>query len=81
MSVVIYFTILSRNTKAELVAQNQTVPEDFKIDITDPELFNACDVPLPEKCESELATDSAPSLIATPLVALLFAIVAKLLAF
>ena len=54
-----------------------TVPDDFEVDITDPDLFAACDVELPKMCESQVA--SAPGLLATPLVALLFAILTKLI--
>ena len=57
-----------------------TLPDDFQVDLTDPELFRACSVSLPDQCRSQLTTDSAPGMVATPLVALLFAIVAKLFA-
>ena len=54
-----------------------TLPDDFELDITDPDLFAVCDVELPKMCESQVA--SAPGLLATPLVALLFAILTKLI--
>ena len=57
-----------------------TLPDDFQVDPTDPELFRACSVSLPAQCRSQLTTDSAPGVVATPLVALLFAVVAKLFA-
>ena len=55
-------------------------PDNLEIDVTDPKLFTACSVSLPEMCRSQLTTDSAPGMVVTPLVALLFAIVAKLFA-
>ena len=52
-------------------------PDDFEVDVTDPALFDACSVSLPEKCKSQLTiTASAPSLAVTPLVALLSPIIA-----
>ena len=54
------------------------VPEDFEVDVTDQDLFSACNVSLPEMCESRIA-DSATNLVVTiPLVALLFATIAQL---
>ena len=56
-----------------------TLPDDFELDITDPDLFAVCDVELPKMCESQVEVASAPGLLATPLVALLFAILTKLI--
>ena len=57
------------------------VPDDLEIDVTDPALFDVCGVSFPDMCKSQLTmTDSAPSLVATPLIAILLAIVAKLFA-
>ena len=56
---------------------NVTLPDDFELDITDPDLFAVCGVELPKMCESQVA--SAPGLLATPLVALMFAILTKLI--
>ena len=55
------------------------MPDDFEVDVTDPALFADCDVSLTRMCTSQL-TASARSLAVTPLVALLFAIIAKLFA-
>ena len=68
-----------RASVVNLTANSIAVPDDFEVDITDPMLFDACDVSLPDMCESTI--DSAPGLIATPLMALLLAFVAKLVAF
>ena len=69
------------------------VPDDLEIDVTDPALLNICGVSFPDMCKSQLTTtdsvpsptpspttDSVPSLVATPLIAILLAIVAKLFA-
>ena len=68
-----------RASVVNLTANGIPVPNDFEVDITDPLLFAACDVSLPDMCKSTI--DSAPGLIATPLMALLLAFVAKLVAF
>ena len=68
-----------RDSISNLEAANLTIPDDFEVDITDPLLFAACGVSLPDMCKSTI--DSAPGLIATPLMALLLAFVAKLVAF
>ena len=73
---------LSRSSREELARINVAVSDDFKVVVTDPALFEACDQELPkEMCQSQLPiTGSAPSQLATPLLALLFATIAKLFA-
>jgi hypothetical protein len=57
------------------------VPDDLEIDVTDPALFEVCGVSFPDMCKSQLTTtDSAQGLVATPLIAILLTIVAKLFA-
>ena len=59
----------------QMIPPGTDVPSGFEIDVTDPMLYNACGVPLPEMCESQsdrVTSAAAPSLALPPLVALLF---------
>ena len=60
-----------------------TIPEDFEVDVTDQDLLAACSTSLPGRCKTRLATETkcgTSLVVATPLVALLFATIAKLFA-
>ena len=59
-----------------MIPPGTDVPSGFEIGVTDPNLYNACGVRLPEMCESQSDTvtsaAAAPGLALPPVVALLF---------
>ena len=66
-----------------MIPAGTDVPSDIEIDVTDPALYAACGVSLPNMCESQISAtsptpSSAPGVVATPLAALLLALIAKL---
>jgi hypothetical protein len=80
----IFGTEQAINETTQGVAANiPSVPEDFEVDPTDPKLFEACDVSLPAVCPSVFDSaptavgNSAPTAVVTPVVILLFALLAK----
>jgi hypothetical protein len=66
----------TRGVVGALEQAGLVVPDDFEIDPTDPKLFDACDVTFPDRCKSLL--DSSPTVVVTPVVVLLSALLAKL---
>lgn len=63
-----------------MIPAGTDLPNDFEIDVTDPALYVACGVSLPNMCESQISATSptpslAPGVVVTPL---LLALIAKL---
>ena len=57
-----------------------SIPDDFEVDITDGELWEACNLTRPDSCPNIIEGDFATIPVATPLVVMLFALLSKIIA-
>ena len=77
------FVSLCRLTIEILIATGtppDSIPDDFKVDITDRELWEACSLTRPDSCPNLIEGDFATIPVAAPLVVMLFALLSKIIA-